>query len=699
MPYSSIDKLPPGTKSLPKHAKEIYLAAFNSAFEQYKGDEGKSHGTAWAAVKKAYKQDDEGKWAVKEAVHPHGEHVCICSKCGTEKTVGADVKCNTQTCPDCGGPMVAAAAGTRREEAIMKTGIKEVMSANDKRELLQAAVTDSLAVGGMNGPWVRDVYDDELVYEVGGKTYRMSYVIDRKGKAVFGEAERVVPQTVYTPVQEAVEVKINELTEAASRREEKYNADAVADKLLDLLGVEGLTEEAAAPVIKEADAVIGRLSEAAPAKTEDGVSFPKAAYAYTPDPESPSAWKLRLWEDPDKKVTRAQLGRAAAALSPGGFRGQKVSIPSEDLPAVKRKIRAEYRKLDVEDEEIPRWVKEAETRELLADYTPLTEAKIEKGEANIIVIKPGFNIGKTRYYPESTLKRDYGIFEGAKMYADHPSAAEEKNRPERSIRDWVGTLTNVSAQEDGTVVGKAAIVEPWMQEKLAVLRDKSMLDQIGVSINAVGSASTATIEGSKTKVVERFIRARSVDFVTEAGAGGGVALYEAVSDIDIDLVDVDGFKSRRPDIVTLIETEARAQIQAEVKAKMEAEERIKELESQVETEKTRADTAEQKLTEAEKAQAKAAAQSAIKEAVGKAELPEAAKNRILDDHKDDESAEGIEEVVKAEIAYVATLTEAGKIKHLGPAGDPDPKVKEKLEEAFKELTGDEEAGKLAAKGR
>lgn len=96
-------------------------------------------------------------------------------------------------------------------------------------------------------------------------------------------------------------------------------------------------------------------------KTEDGKQYPAQAYAYVPDPQSPSTWKLRLWESPELKVTRAQLGRAAAALSPGGFRGNRVEIPADDLPKVKAKIRAAYRALGVKDDEIPRWVMSDET--------------------------------------------------------------------------------------------------------------------------------------------------------------------------------------------------------------------------------------------------------------------------------------------------------------------------------------------------
>ncbi len=95
-------------------------------------------------------------------------------------------------------------------------------------------------------------------------------------------------------------------------------------------------------------------------KTEDGKEFPAAAYAYVPDADEPSTWKLRLWEEPGGGPTMAQVGRAAAAFSPGGFRGQKVEIPSGDVAAVKTKIRAAYHKLDVKDEDIPEQVREAQ---------------------------------------------------------------------------------------------------------------------------------------------------------------------------------------------------------------------------------------------------------------------------------------------------------------------------------------------------
>ncbi|MGH7890092.1 MAG: ChaB family protein [Thermodesulfobacteriota bacterium] len=75
MPYDSISGLPdPVKRNLPKHAKEIYLEAYNSAWEQYakpedrRGDDTReetAHKVAWAAVKKKYKKDGE-KWVPRQ---------------------------------------------------------------------------------------------------------------------------------------------------------------------------------------------------------------------------------------------------------------------------------------------------------------------------------------------------------------------------------------------------------------------------------------------------------------------------------------------------------------------------------------------------------------------------------------------------------------------------------------------------------
>ena len=410
-------------------------------------------------------------------------------------------------------------------------------------------------------------------------------------------------------------------------------------------------------------------------------SYPKEAYAYTPS-EDQATWRLRL-RDGDK-ISKTQLGYAAASLSPGGLAGKRVDIKESDLPAVKRIIREGYRSIGISDNDIPKWVKENEVRALLTGFIPLTEAKIGKSTANIVVIKPGFNSSKDRYYPLDMLRRDHKVFEGIKMYADHPSESDEQNRPERSIRDWVATLKNVHI-ENNAVVGEAVIVEPWMQEKLATLRDKGMLGDMGISINAVGTATEATIEGQKTNYIEHINRGRSVDFVTEAGAGGLVEMYEAERDVDVDFVTLTALKERRPDLVKEIETAVKNISFKEVRNQMEQETEIKTLqESNATLTKERDDLKTEKET-AVKAKLVAETKATIEAAVAKAELPEAAKTRILERFKDAEKADGIVEAIKAETDYIAAITESGKVKGMGGT-KPDPNAsKAALKESWRRM--------------
>lgn len=76
MPYQNNSDLPEKVRdALPKHAQEIYRAAYNSAWEQYddpderRGDESReatAHKVAWSAVKEEYEKNDDGEWVKKD---------------------------------------------------------------------------------------------------------------------------------------------------------------------------------------------------------------------------------------------------------------------------------------------------------------------------------------------------------------------------------------------------------------------------------------------------------------------------------------------------------------------------------------------------------------------------------------------------------------------------------------------------------
>lgn len=89
-------------------------------------------------------------------------------------------------------------------------------------------------------------------------------------------------------------------------------------------------------------------------KTEGGETFPASDYAYVPDKNKPSTWKLRLTStpggDPDPRI----VGAAVAALG-AGYRGNKVEIPAADKPAVIGRVRAAWHKAnpDKDPAELP----------------------------------------------------------------------------------------------------------------------------------------------------------------------------------------------------------------------------------------------------------------------------------------------------------------------------------------------------------
>ncbi|TWT20724.1 putative cation transport regulator ChaB [Luteimonas wenzhouensis] len=76
MPYKQLGDLPDSVRdNVPRHAQEIYLEAFNSAWDQYadpderRGDasrEETAHRVACAAVKQKYEKGDDGRWHRKD---------------------------------------------------------------------------------------------------------------------------------------------------------------------------------------------------------------------------------------------------------------------------------------------------------------------------------------------------------------------------------------------------------------------------------------------------------------------------------------------------------------------------------------------------------------------------------------------------------------------------------------------------------
>ena len=89
------------------------------------------------------------------------------------------------------------------------------------------------------------------------------------------------------------------------------------------------------------------------AKTKEGL--PKEAFAIVGDPDGPDTWKLPHHKksifralqgklDIEKTVDWERMPAAVAALSPGGYRGQRVEASPEGILKAAKHLADHYRK-------------------------------------------------------------------------------------------------------------------------------------------------------------------------------------------------------------------------------------------------------------------------------------------------------------------------------------------------------------------
>lgn len=176
----------------------------------------------------------------------------------------------------------------------------------------------------------------------------------------------------------------------------------------------------------------------------------------------------------------------------------------------------------------------------------------------VVLLQEGLgNLKDAYYYTKESLKSAISVFEGKKIFADHPSLTEEQTRPERSVKDVLGHFENCRYEEtkDGTgqlVADVSVLPDKPYEWARALMRHAVQFgskypdkDFVGLSINAQGEAEPKEIaafqkdypvtessaiklqqaikEGlSEIRVVNAISEAISCDLVTEAGAGGKI---------------------------------------------------------------------------------------------------------------------------------------------------------------------------------
>ncbi len=313
--------------------------------------------------------------------------------------------------------------------------------------------------------------------------------------------------------------------------------------------------------------------------------------------------------------------------------------------------------------------------ELLGDLVPLIESSVRgDGTMPIKIIAPGW--GNSGYYSAEVLERDGPevYTRGTHMYLNHPTVTEANERPERDLRDLVGTLASDGQWQENGADGPGIYADAQVIESLQGVLGE-LAPHIGISHRASGEVSQGEAEGRSGVIVESMVAAQSVDFVTKPAAGGKVlALMESVRNRT---------RNRKEDN-HMDEKELReAQGRAEA-----AEKELKELK----------ETQAAQTTELARLQEAGVTREAVEvatELLGKVEhLPEITAKRLVESLskappvKDgaldrDAYEKVIEEAAQTEIEYLASLTKSGSITGMGGDGAGTEGDHKTLEESWR----------------
>ena len=400
-----------------------------------------------------------------------------------------------------------------------------------------------------------------------------------------------------------------------------------------------------------------------------------ATTTYVPVTES----DRQVSHDPDdleeRSFTQDQrdaMAKSGEAMSDGGFpiatKGDLRNAiqaygRAANKPAVKRHIKKRAKALGATDL-LPEDWRESDRDEITGELVPLVEKAVkDDGTATIRIIAPGQ--GSSGYYPADVLQRDgprvFG--EGLQIYLDHPSASEDRDRPERSVKDLAGALTGPAEWKEDGLYAPVKFVDSIAPHINAIAPIS------GMSIRASGKAGTREVDGKKVRSIESIDVAHSVDVVTRAGAGGKV----------VDLIE--SARKGEP-----IGTQGDGDEMSK-EALEEAQREIQELKGKI---------AAQEAREREAALLAEARTVVVATLAGIAGLQQPTRERLAESlaANPPTTAEGaldrealktkVTEAATAEVAYITSLTGGNPVRGMGGTGPTTPQVPT-LEESGKRI--------------
>ena len=308
-----------------------------------------------------------------------------------------------------------------------------------------------------------------------------------------------------------------------------------------------------------------------------------------------------------------------------------------------------------------------------SEYLNLKEATFDEktGKARVLIIQEGFNVSQTRYYTKEALEKGAHLFAGKKMYANHEDDWKTRERGARDVFDWVASIEStdvgITESQKTGVFGNILVHDTRFKNKLKELKEAKQLGQMGVSIVAYSDGERKDMNGVMTNVVNEFIKASSVDFVAEPGAGGHVKNFkeskEGKESMEIKDLTVEKLKESNPDLLNeIVKT-----VTAQVKESIQAEAEDKQADQNKESDNDSARDTDHRFNVREAALDRKELLSSI---LAKNSLPENAKERVREsvlntdvkmsgDRLDVKATkESIGKIIESEEAYIKEFSSA-----------------------------------------
>lgn len=160
--------------------------------------------------------------------------------------------------------------------------------------------------------------------------------------------------------------------------------------------------------------------------------------------------------------------------------------------------------------------------EKFSEFIPLSERAVRRdGTMSLKIIQPGW--GSSGYYPREVIERDIPkVFPaGTKMFWNHATASEEMERPEGDLRNLAAVTVSDPIWLESGPNGPGMYADARPFAGYAGVIDE-IGGHIGVSIRGMGRHTTGEMEGKNGRIIQEIAAGKSVDFVTEPGAGGAV---------------------------------------------------------------------------------------------------------------------------------------------------------------------------------